>query len=147
METPFPQGLPRRRPIPPSPPASPGTANPTFEKLVGKWLRPDGGYILDIRQLRSPRLNEMLLVNHETGCRGASTSSCRRQSISPDLPSITPTTQVAAVLGRLTDESLDRRHAAAQPLLAMGLAIEPQVGWAFQQPARLTSARGGPVRS
>lgn len=32
-------------------PASAATANPAFEKLPGKWLRPDGGYILEIRSV------------------------------------------------------------------------------------------------
>jgi len=30
-------------------PAAPTAANPTFDQLKGKWLRPDGGYVLDIR--------------------------------------------------------------------------------------------------
>ena len=30
-------------------PASPAIPAPAFEKLNGKWLRPDGGYILEIR--------------------------------------------------------------------------------------------------
>ena len=32
-----------------NPPASEATPNLEFEKLKGKWLRPDGGYILEIR--------------------------------------------------------------------------------------------------
>jgi len=32
----------------PTPPASPGAA---FQRLVGRWLRPDGGYILEIRSV------------------------------------------------------------------------------------------------
>jgi hypothetical protein len=31
--------------------ATAATPNPAFEKLKGKWLRPDGGYILDIRSV------------------------------------------------------------------------------------------------
>ena len=30
-------------------PAAVGTPDPAFAKLPGKWLRPDGGYILEIR--------------------------------------------------------------------------------------------------
>ena len=32
-----------------NPPASASSSNARFEKLQGKWLRPDGGYILEIR--------------------------------------------------------------------------------------------------
>ena len=32
-----------------NPPATAAAPNPGFEKLQGKWLRPDGGYILEIR--------------------------------------------------------------------------------------------------
>jgi hypothetical protein len=32
-----------------NPPATAAVSNPGFEKLPGKWLRPDGGYILEIR--------------------------------------------------------------------------------------------------
>ena len=31
--------------------ASPETARKTFEKLVGRWQRPDGGYVIDIRSV------------------------------------------------------------------------------------------------
>jgi hypothetical protein len=46
-------------------PANPGTAAPTtqptapsekagtFENIIGHWLRPDGGYIIDIRSIRA----------------------------------------------------------------------------------------------
>jgi hypothetical protein len=30
-------------------PASATTPNPVFEKLKGKWLRPDGGYLVEVR--------------------------------------------------------------------------------------------------
>ena len=33
-------------------PAIAATSNPRFEKLKGKWLRPDGGYIVDIRSVQ-----------------------------------------------------------------------------------------------
>jgi hypothetical protein len=36
-----------------NPPASASAANPAFEKLPGQWLRPDGGYILDLRSVDS----------------------------------------------------------------------------------------------
>ena len=32
-----------------NPAASSATLNPAFEKLKGKWQRPDGGYVVDIR--------------------------------------------------------------------------------------------------
>jgi hypothetical protein len=32
-----------------NPTASSATLNPAFEKLKGRWLRPDGGYVVDIR--------------------------------------------------------------------------------------------------
>ena len=32
-------------------PAPVATPNPAFEKLKGKWLRPDGGYIIEIRSV------------------------------------------------------------------------------------------------
>ena len=38
----------------PAPPGAPAPATPTvagFEKLTGRWLRPDGGYILEIRSI------------------------------------------------------------------------------------------------
>ena len=46
-------------PLPPPPPtvtatnqtAPAPTPNPVFDKLKGKWLRPDGGYILEIRSV------------------------------------------------------------------------------------------------
>jgi uncharacterized protein (DUF2147 family) len=34
-----------------NPPASVATVKPAFEKLKGKWLRPDGGYILEIKSV------------------------------------------------------------------------------------------------
>jgi hypothetical protein len=48
--------LPAPPPAPPpavlnatNPPAPAVTLNPAFEKLKGRWLRPDGGYIVEIR--------------------------------------------------------------------------------------------------
>ena len=43
-------------PEPPTPvvtnaPATSTTARPEFQKLVGRWLRPDGGYILEIKSI------------------------------------------------------------------------------------------------
>jgi hypothetical protein len=46
-------------PLPPSPAvvnatnvtAPAPTPNPVFEKLKGKWLRPDGGYIVEVRSV------------------------------------------------------------------------------------------------
>ncbi len=38
----------------PTPPAAPAPATPLvagFEKLTGRWLRPDGGYILEVRSI------------------------------------------------------------------------------------------------
>lgn len=32
-----------------NPPASAAAPNPEFQKLKGKWLRPDGGYVLEIK--------------------------------------------------------------------------------------------------
>jgi hypothetical protein len=49
-------------PLPLTPPASANASNPTavaaasnplFEKLKGKWLRPDGGYVLEILSVES----------------------------------------------------------------------------------------------
>jgi hypothetical protein len=37
--------------VAPNPPASATAANAAFAKLPGKWLRPDGGYILEIRSV------------------------------------------------------------------------------------------------
>jgi hypothetical protein len=34
-----------------NPPAPVASSNAKFEKLQGKWLRPDGGYILEIRSV------------------------------------------------------------------------------------------------
>ncbi len=34
---------------PADPPATLAAAKPEFRKLKGKWLRPDGGYVIDIR--------------------------------------------------------------------------------------------------
>jgi hypothetical protein len=49
---------PRHAQPPPEPPVNPtvqpassSTANPAYERLKGKWLRPDGGYILEIRSV------------------------------------------------------------------------------------------------
>lgn len=49
----------KREPAPPaasgspaSPPAPATSANPAFEKLKGKWQRADGGYVLEIRNVR-----------------------------------------------------------------------------------------------
>ncbi len=36
---------------------------PDFEKLKGKWLRPDGGYILDIKSVGSDGKVEMTYLN------------------------------------------------------------------------------------
>ena len=33
------------------PPASVAVAKPEFQKLKGKWLRPDGGYVIDIKSV------------------------------------------------------------------------------------------------
>jgi hypothetical protein len=34
-----------------NPPVPAATANPAFEKLMGRWLRPDGGYVVEIRSV------------------------------------------------------------------------------------------------
>ena len=34
-----------------NPPAPAATPNPGFEKLKGRWLRPDGGYVIEIRSV------------------------------------------------------------------------------------------------
>jgi hypothetical protein len=34
-------------------PAPPATASPAFEKLKGKWLRPDGGYVVEVRSVEA----------------------------------------------------------------------------------------------
>jgi hypothetical protein len=31
--------------------AAPSKPNPAFEKLAGRWMRPDGGYVLDLRSV------------------------------------------------------------------------------------------------
>jgi hypothetical protein len=54
------EDAPMPAPTPPGPAASTtnqtlaaATSKPAFEKLRGKWLRPDGGYILDIRSVEA----------------------------------------------------------------------------------------------
>src|SRR5258707_14443347 len=34
-----------------NPPATVAAAKPDFQKLKGKWLRPDGGYVVDVRSV------------------------------------------------------------------------------------------------
>jgi uncharacterized protein (DUF2147 family) len=44
----------QKQPAPTSPPATAAPAAPAvagFERLTGRWLRPDGGYILEIRSV------------------------------------------------------------------------------------------------
>lgn len=36
-----------------NPPGAVATRNPKFEKLKGKWLRPDGGYIVEIQSVEA----------------------------------------------------------------------------------------------
>jgi len=40
-----------------------GTSNPAFAKLQGKWLRPDGGYILEIRNAAPDGILEAAYFN------------------------------------------------------------------------------------
>jgi hypothetical protein len=52
--------------ITPEPPRSPSAAQPVlveFEKLKGKWLRPDGGYVLELKKLLSDNALEAAYYN------------------------------------------------------------------------------------
>jgi len=65
----------------------------------------------------------------------------------PQLASVEPTGQVATLIAQLSEESPDRRHVAAQALLEMGPAVEPQVRWAWQHatPAPTSSSPAPPA--
>ena len=41
-------------PAPATPPAPAATPNPEFRKLLGKWQRPDGGYVIEIKAVDEP---------------------------------------------------------------------------------------------
>lgn len=52
----------------------------------------------------------------------------------PPKPSASqPTAPVAALIGELSNESLEKRHAAANALLGMGPDIQPQLQWALER--------------
>ena len=46
-----------------NPPATAGTSSPAVARLQGKWLRPDGGYILDIRHVAPDGILEAAYFN------------------------------------------------------------------------------------
>ena len=46
-----------------NPPAPAAAPNPEFEKLKGRWLRPDGGYILEIRSVTAEGKMEAVYLN------------------------------------------------------------------------------------
>jgi hypothetical protein len=45
------------------PPATLAAAKPEFQKLKGKWLRPDGGYVIDVRSVDENGKLEAVYLN------------------------------------------------------------------------------------
>jgi hypothetical protein len=58
----------QNEPVPQSPDrgATSSDAEVDFQKLIGRWLRPDGGYILDIRAVSSDGVMDASYLNPRT---------------------------------------------------------------------------------